>query len=213
MSVNYNIGSTAGRGRLLVVSAPSGAGKGTVIGELRKLDPNIVPSISLTSREPRAGETEGVHYFFVPKERFRQMADDGGFVEWDEYQGNYYGTSKAFIAGRLSEGKDIVFDITIKGAFAIREQRPDAVLVFLVPPSFTELERRLRFRGTETEESLRGRLAEARREVEFIERFDYCIVNDVASEAAARLLAIATAEKNRVRGASDAAAIRDRILG
>ena len=199
-------------GQIIVVSAPSGAGKGTVIGKLLSGRGGVSLSVSYTSRPPRAGETEGVHYYFVAEKTFREMADNGEFVEWDIYQGSYYGTSKQKIEQITGSGTDLIFDITIKGAYAIRSHYPQAALVFLAPPSFSELERRLRLRGTETEEKIRGRLAEARKEIVNIGRFDYYIVNDDAAAAADKLYAILTAERCRTRG-KDAGTLIDKITG
>lgn len=192
-------------GQIIVVSAPSGSGKGTVIKELLTIRPGAVPSVSYTSRAPREGESEGVHYFFVSAGQFREMIENGVFVEWDLYQGDYYGTSSEKINQLLERGFEVVFDITIKGAYAIRDYFPRAALVFLLPPSFAELERRLRKRGSETEEKIAGRLAEARREITSLENFDYCIINDTVTEAAKKLDSIITAEKLRVRKGGDGA--------
>ncbi|MCL2059118.1 MAG: guanylate kinase [Oscillospiraceae bacterium] len=199
-------------GGILVVSAPSGSGKGTVIGKLLTVNPRLSLSISYTSRRPRQGEREGVHYYFVSRERFDDMAKSGEFVEWDEYQGDCYGTSKAKINEILARGEDVVFDITIKGAYAMREHFPRAALVFLLPPTMEELERRLRNRGTETEEKILGRLKEAKREINSLERFDYYIVNDDVSLSAEKLNAILTAHKSRVC-ADEAQAILKLIAG
>ena len=185
-------------GRIIVLSAPSGSGKGTVIGKLLEINKGITPSVSFTSRAPRRGERDGVHYFFVTKERFVSMIDTDGFIEWDQYQGDYYGTSKEKIQEIHDSGADVIFDITIKGAYAVREIYPQAALVFLLPPSFEELERRLRSRGTETEDEIKGRLTEARREIMALEKFNYYIINDDAEKAAGRLNAIITAEKCRI---------------
>jgi len=201
----------ANRERLLVVSAPSGSGKGTVIGELLKIRPNIVPSVSVTSRAPRAGEREGVHYFFVDRAEFERRIRASELAEWDEYQGNYYGTSRPFIEGATASGKDVVFDITFKGAFAIKERYPEAILVFLLPPSFAELKRRLEGRGTESEEAIRGRLAAASGEVAHMSRFDYAVVNGNALEAAKRIEAILEAERQRLR-AGDAESLREKFM-
>jgi len=198
-------------GRIIVVSAPSGSGKGTVIGKLLTLRPEISLSVSFTSRAPREGEADGVHYYFVSKARFQEMVDKGEFVEWDLYQGDYYGTSRAKIDQILKNRRDVVFDITIKGAYAIRDSYPHAALVFLLPPSFPELERRLRNRGTETEAQIRGRLAEARREITSLSEFDYFIINDDAAEAARQMESVLSAEKCKMRG-DDAKRILEHIL-
>jgi guanylate kinase len=185
-------------GHLIVISAPSGSGKGTVIGEFQKNSENADISVSVTSRKPRKGEIEGVHYFFVTERKFKDMIRANMFIEWDEYCGNYYGTSNEYVRRKTAAGRDIIFDITIKGAFAIKEQHPEAILVFIVPPSFDELKRRLVSRGTESAEIIEGRLAEAREEIRHVSRFDYFIVNDDVASAATKLNAIITAEKCKV---------------
>ena len=190
-------------GQIIVVSAPSGSGKDTVVNNLLSINPRVSPSISYTSRPPRQNETEGVHYFFVPKSRFEEMIEGKEFAEYDYYQGDYYGTSAAKVEELLQSGRDAVFKITIKGACAVRERFPRAVLVFLIPPSFEELERRLRKRGTETDDKIKGRLAEAKREIRSIGLFDYFVVNDDAAAAAERLNCILVAEKCRVRAQND----------
>ena len=186
------------RGRVIVLSAPSGSGKGTVIGKLLSINPHIYPSISYTSRAPRHGERDGVHYYFITQARFQEMISNDELVEWDKYQGDYYGTSKERIRRLLDSGEDIIFDITIKGAYAIRAYFPRAALVFLLPPSFKELERRLRNRKTETEEKIIGRLKEARREIMSLDKFDYYIINEDIEIAARRLDAIILAEKSHI---------------
>ena len=196
---------------MIVVSAPSGSGKGTVIKALLSINPGVSPSVSFTSREPRNGETEGTHYYFVRKDKFIEMINENEFVEWDFYQGDYYGTSKSKIARLLESGREVVFDITIKGARAIREYFPRSSLVFLLPPSFAELERRLRNRGTETDEKIRGRLSEAREEIKSLKYFDYYIVNNDAVEAANQLQSIIEAEKRRVY-INEAEAIIERAI-
>ncbi|MDR1439796.1 MAG: guanylate kinase [Clostridiales bacterium] len=200
-------------GSLIVISAPSGSGKGTVIGEFRKSNANVELSVSYSSRAPRNGEIEGVHYFFVSEDRFKDMIRQSSFIEWDEYCGHYYGTSEEFVSSRLGAGKDVIFDITIKGAFAIKRQHPDAILVFIVPPSFDELRNRLEMRGTESAEIIEGRLAAAKAEIQQLGRFDYCIVNDVVESAAARLGAIVAAEKCRIRSPEQAAGIISERMG
>ena len=206
-------------GRIVVVSAPSGSGKGTIIGKFITLckekhnnaGPGVSSSVSYTSRSPRRGESEGVHYYFVTKNIFQYMIANDEFVEWDLYQGDYYGTSKEKTEHIIKSGADIVFDITINGAYAIRRHFQNAVLVYLLPPSFEELERRLRARGTETEDKIIGRLTEARKEIMSIDKFDYYIINTDVSEAADRLYSILTAEKCRIQSA-DKQTLIDQIV-
>ena len=187
------------RGALLVISAPSGSGKGTVIDELMRINSDVVTSVSVTSRKPRIGEVEGQHYFFVESETFHSMVREDKFIEWDSYGENHYGTTKEFIRQKISEGKDIAFDITIKGAFEIKRQFPEAILVFLLAPSFSELKRRLESRETNSSSEILWRLTEAKKEIEAIDRFDYFLINEVAAETARKLDAIISAEKCRVR--------------
>ena len=199
-----------GTGRVIVVSGPSGVGKGTIIKELQKLYENSVPSVSVTSREPRIGEIEGVHYFFKSKAEFEEMIEGDLFVEWDVYLGNYYGTSKPFINSLLAEGKNVLFDITYKGAFAMKENYQECILVFLLPPSLKELRRRLEARGTESAEAVEKRLTVAESELEFVNRFDYCVTNNIVKEAAEKIGAIVIAEGCKLRG--DAAEIIRHIV-
>ncbi|MCL2163974.1 MAG: guanylate kinase [Oscillospiraceae bacterium] len=185
-------------GRVIVVSGPSGVGKGTVIKELQKLHDNSARSVSVTSRKPRIGEIEGVHYFFKSKSEFEEMIEDDQFIEWDVFVGNYYGTSRSYIERLLAEGKDALLDITYKGAFNIRENFPECILVFVLPPSFAELKRRLVARGTESADEIEKRMLTAESEIEYINRFDYYVINDDARLAAERLRSFIVAEECRI---------------
>jgi len=198
--------------RVIVVSAPSGSGKGTVIRKLMSMRDDINLSVSYTTRPPREGEVEGTHYYFVSRDQFLAMVENDEFIEWDLYQNDYYGTSKEKIDRILDAHKSVIFDITIKGAYAIRDSFPHAALVFLLPPSFGELERRLRRRGTESDAKIRGRLEEARREIVSVKNFDYFIINDDLTGAAEQLESVYLAEKCRMRG-EDAELIINHICG
>ncbi len=167
------------KGILLVISGFAGTGKGTLVQELLKRYDNYALSVSATTRAPRPGEEDGVHYFFKTKEEFEQMIQDKKLIEYACYVGNYYGTPKEYVQDQLENGKDVILEIEIQGALKIKEQFPETLLLFMVPPSARVLEERLRGRGTETEEVVQKRLRRAVEEAEFIDQYDYLIVNDV----------------------------------
>ncbi len=166
------------KGILIVISGFSGAGKGTLIKKLLQTYDNYALSISMTTRQPREGERDGVEYFFRNKEQFEQTIAENGLIEYACYCGNYYGTPRAYVEEQLQSGKDVILEIEIQGALKIKEQFPESLLMFVTPPSAAELERRLVGRGTESEEVIRKRLARASEESEGIEAYDYIVVND-----------------------------------
>ena len=169
------------KGVLTVVSGFSGAGKGTLMKALlKKYDYEL--SISATTRSPRVGEEHGREYFFLTREEFESMIETGKLIEWAEYVGNYYGTPKEYVEQRLNEGKDVILEIEIQGALKVREIFPDALLLFVTPPNITELKSRLVGRGTESMETIMKRLARASEEANFMEHYDYIIVNDDLDE-------------------------------
>ena len=178
------------KGRLFVISAPSGAGKGTVIRRLLELRPELSYSVSVTTRLPRDGEIEGVSYYFVTRERFKEMIEHSDFFEYAEYVGEMYGTPKQPIIDAIENGKDIVLEIEVKGAQQVMSIERNAVTIFIVPPSIEELERRLRSRRTESEEKLAARLERAIQELEERNHYGYIVVNDKVSQAAAEISAI-----------------------
>ena len=184
----------AERGILIVLSGPSGAGKSTVIARLIQRRQDIRFSVSATTRPPRPGETEGKDYYFRSHEEFLHMIDADAFLEHAEYVGNRYGTPAEPVERDLAAGYNVLLDIEVQGAAQVMARRPDAVSVFLCPPSLAELERRLRGRGTDTEEKIASRLAQARREYAQIKHYTYIVVNDDADEAARELDAIITAQ-------------------
>ena len=171
------------KGTLYVFTGPSGAGKGTVLGRLVKADDRLFFSISATTRAPRPGEQDGVHYYFLEKSDFENKIAQGAFLEHAQYVGNYYGTLEAPVNEKLAAGKDVILEIEVQGAMQVHEKRPDAVMVFIAPPSFEELANRLRGRGTEDEAKVQKRLETAKGELAQQDKFDYVVVNDTVDRA------------------------------
>jgi guanylate kinase len=191
------------RGIPFVVSAPSGTGKTTLCHALVARDPGLEFSVSHTTREQRPGEREGHDYRFVSREEFQRRVAQGAFVEHAEYAGQLYGTSFDALDGPLARGRDLLLEVDVQGALQLRQRRADARLIFLLPPSLAELERRLLGRGTDAREGVEQRLALVRRELAAVHAFDYAVVNDDLERAVAALLAIVAAER-----AGDTAAVR-----
>lgn len=185
------------KGLLVVFSGPSGTGKGTVLKALLAQDKNIELSISDTTRMPRPGETDGKDYHFISKSKFSKLVEEGKMLESAEYCGNWYGTPAEPIEEWTSQGKDVILEIEVQGGAQVKKKRPDAVGVFILPPSLQELEHRLRSRGTETDEKVQKRLEAARRELGAAEHYDYSVVNDTVETAAERIHWILQAEKCR----------------
>lgn len=186
------------KGLLIVVSGPSGTGKGTVCGELLTQAQDLAYSISATTRQPRAGEVDGKNYYFMEKAEFEQKIAEGGFLEYANVYGNYYGTPLAKIEERLAAGEDILLEIDTQGALNVMQKCPDGLFIFLVPPSLAELERRIRGRGSETAESLERRMGSAKKEIEAGRKYGYVVVNDTVKKAVSRIMAIRMAEHCRV---------------
>lgn len=184
-------------GLIVSLSGPSGVGKGTILAKVREDLPLSKSSVSVTTRSPREGEEEGVAYFFRTKDQFRQMLGDGEIIEYDEYVGNFYGTPAAPLKKMSGEGSDVLLDLTIAGSLALKEKFEEAVTIFILPPSYEELESRLKGRGTETDDVIARRLAEAKGEITRAGEFDYVVVNDDVSKAAAKIEAIIEAERCR----------------
>lgn len=176
-------------GRLFVVSGASGVGKSTVLGKVMKKDPGLLFSVSATTRDPRPGEIAGVHYTYVTVEQFREMIRQGAFTEYDGHMSNFYGTPTAQLEEKLARG-DVILDIEPKGAFKVREVRPDTTLIFIAPPSMEELERRLRARGDTCEEQIRERLERAKWEMEQSPKYDHIVINDVVEDCVDEILKI-----------------------
>jgi len=191
------------KGQLIVLSGPSGSGKSTVIKKLMEKRGNIHFSVSYTTRHPRSGEIDGVSYNFVDRAEFDRMIANNEFLEHAEYSGNCYGTSLKVIEEKQAAGLDVMLDIEVQGAANVRAKCPGAVLVFIVPPTYEELERRLRGRGTDPEEVIQKRLARALEEIKEVGMYDYLVVNDEVVKAADELDAIMTAAECRVSNRGD----------
>lgn len=185
------------KGLLIVVSAPAGCGKDTILEQVLAKTENIGYSVSATTRAPRPGEVDGVHYFFRTRESFERMISEGAILEYTEYVGNYYGTPRKGVEDMLAAGRDVILKIETEGAMNIKRLFPDSCLVFILPPSMAELERRLRKRGTEDEETILRRTAQARNEIGAAVNYDYFVVNDRLEEAVDDLIAVIRAEKLR----------------
>lgn len=186
------------KGVLLVISGPSGAGKGTICKALLEKHKDIYLSVSATTREPRDGEVHGVNYFFTSKEDFLKKVEEGDFLEHAEVYGNYYGTPKSSVQKMLDEGRDVILEIDIQGALKVKENWEEGIFIFILPPSMEELKQRIIKRGSETPESLMTRFKSAYKEINYISKYNYAVVNDEIDTAVAKLEAIIAAEKCRV---------------
>ena len=171
------------QGRLYIIAGCSGVGKGTLLKLFREKNPEIKLSISATTRQPRQGEEDGVSYFFITKEEFQESIKNNEFLEWAEFSGNFYGTKKSFVEKTLAKGQNLILEIEVQGAKQVKEKMPDAVTIFIMPPSLEDLEARLRGRKTEDEATIQKRLSAAAREIEAGKNFDYRIVNDDIDDA------------------------------
>lgn len=194
------------RGSLIVLSGFAGVGKGTVLKSLFETHEGYAYSVSATTREPRPGEVDGVHYFFISKERFEQMIAGDELLEHACYVGNYYGTPKAYVDRKLEEGFDVILEIEIQGALNIKKKVPEAILIYMLPPSAKTLKERLTGRGTETEEVILKRMKRAAEEAVGVEQYDYIIVNEDADECAQELNCLIRAQ--RLRAGSNLSFIR-----
>ena len=187
------------KGLLLVISGPAGVGKGTINISLISRNSDIRMSVSATTRQPRPGEIDGVHYFFKTEEEFQKMIESGAFLEYMRvFNTHYYGTPKSFVEQELSEGRSVILEIDVQGAMRVKAAYPDAVLIFIAPPSMSELKSRLIHRGTESSEAIDRRFETAYQEMKYIDRYDYVVVNDILDLAIARTEDIIVAERCKV---------------
>ena len=186
------------RGLLIVVSGPSGAGKGTICKSLLSKYKDIGISVSATTRKPREGEVDGKNYFFISKEKFEEMIKNDEFLEYARVYENYYGTPKDFVLNKVLNGEDVLLEIDIQGALQVKKKYPEGIFVFILPPSMEELKNRIISRGSETEDSFKLRYSSALDEMRYIKDYDYYIINDEVEKATSKLISIIEAEKNRI---------------
>ena len=187
------------KGTLFVISGPSGVGKGTLVSMLREKHPEIKLSVSATTRNPRPGEINGTHYFFLTKEDFKNRIELGEFLEWAEFSGNLYGTNKNFVEKMLEDGQNIILEIEVQGALQVKNKLKDVILIFIEPPSFEELKERLIKRCTETEEEIQKRLAIVKKELEQKHEFNYVMINDNLDTALQNLKTIILREIDGIK--------------
>jgi guanylate kinase len=186
------------KGLLIVVSAPSGAGKTTLCKEISRVLPNLQHSISYTTRKPRPNETDGVHYFFVTQEKFNKMIKDKEFAEWAVVHGNLYGTSKKQLSEMMDRGIDVILDIDSQGAMQIKENWGNGVFIYILPPSFDDLRRRLTERNSDATNEIKKRLENAKKEIPYYKRYNYVIINDKFEKALEDLKSIITSERLKI---------------
>lgn len=189
---------TKNKGRLFLVSGPSGVGKGTICRELFKQDKNLFFSVSATTRKPRSEDVEGKTYYFKTVEQFKRMIDENDFLEWAEYSGNYYGTPKTPVLEQLEKGFDVLLEIDVKGALNVKKNFDDGVYIFIAPPDEDALFKRLKNRGTESDADIEKRLAAAKAELELKGEYDYVVINDVLDTAVADVKKIISKERNKI---------------
>lgn len=186
------------KGKLFVISGPSGAGKGTICKEILEMDRNLKLSVSMTTRDPREGEIDGIHYHFADHESFKALIAEGGFIEYANVYGNYYGTPKKKVTEWLEEGSNVILEIDVQGALQVKKSYPQGVFIFILPPSIDELKKRILGRGSETEETMARRLRAALKEISSIDEYDYRVINEDLTAAIESVQAIMLAEQCKI---------------
>ncbi|MDR7856395.1 guanylate kinase [Tissierella sp.] len=197
------------KGFLLIISGPAGTGKGTVCKELLNRNSDILYSVSATTRKPRIGEVEGENYFFIEKNKFESMVENDEFLEHAYVHTNYYGTPRGFVSEEVEKGEIVLLEIDVQGALQVKNNYSEAVFIFLLPPTMEELKNRIIKRGTETEEDINRRFENAFKELDFVGKYDYFVVNDKIEEAVSDIETIIRAEKLRVKRHSD---IKNKVI-
>ena len=187
------------KGFLLVISGPSAAGKGTICRKLLARNEDLIFSVSATTRKPRVGEKEGINYFFIDSLKFNNMIEHKEFLEYARVHNNYYGTPRNFVLNNVNKGKTVILEIDVKGALQVKEVYPEAVFIFLLPPSMEELKNRIEKRGTESKEDINIRLRNAFEELKFVDEYDYFVINDKVKNAVESVESIIKAEKLKVK--------------
>lgn len=191
-------------GRLFIISGPSAVGKGTIVKEIMASSENVSLSVSATTRDPREGEINGVHYYFLNDDEFRKKIDEGGFLEYASVHGHYYGTPKQPVLDKLAQGCDVILEIDVQGAMQVKKSYEHGAYIFVLPPSLSDLRSRIMTRGTESEADIELRMGKAMGEIEYLDRYDYFVVNDDLEEAIDTVKMIMKTEHQRIDGAASA---------
>lgn len=191
-------------GRLFIISGPSAVGKGTIVKEIMASSENVSLSVSATTRDPREGEINGIHYYFLNDDEFKKKINEGGFLEYASVHGHYYGTPKQPVLDKLAQGCDVILEIDVQGAMQVKKSYEHGTYIFVLPPSLSDLRSRIMTRGTESEADIELRMGKAMGEIEYLDRYDYFVVNDDLEEAIATVKMIMKTEHQRIDGAASA---------